>query len=109
MSEIANVEQAENWDGPEGAHWSAPADYYDRSLREHLTALLEVAAIQPGEAVLDVGCGNGRSTIDAARAAAPGRALGVDLSSAMLARARETASAEGQSNLEFVQADAQVH
>ncbi len=107
--EIANVQQAENWDGKEGAHWSTHADAYDESLRVYLTHLLDVAAIQPGDAVLDIGCGNGRSTIEAARAASSGRAVGVDLSSAMLARARDTARAEGVANVEFVQADAQVH
>src|SRR5262249_19235984 len=38
-----------------------------------------------------------------------GRAVGVDLSSAMLARARETARAAGLSNVDFVQGDAQVY
>ena len=109
MNEIANVQQAENWDGKEGAHWSAHADAYDRSLREHSAHLLRAAGIQSGERVLDIGCGNGRSTIDAARAASNGRAVGVDLSSAMLAHARDTARAEGVSNVEFVQGDAQVH
>ena len=107
MSDVANVDQAELWDGHEGAHWSKHADVYDASLREHLTHLLEVAGIQPAEAVLDIGCGNGTSTLDAARTAS--RALGVDLSSEMLARARGAAEAEGLTNVSFVQADAQVH
>jgi len=107
VSDVANVDQAELWDGHEGAHWSKHADVYDASLREHLTHLLEVAGIQPAEAVLDIGCGNGTSTLDAARTAS--RALGVDLSSEMLARARGAAEAEGLTNVSFVQADAQVH
>jgi SAM-dependent methyltransferase len=109
VSDIANVDQAELWDGHEGAHWSKHADEYDRSLREHLTHLLDVAGIQPGETVLDIGCGNGTSTIEAARAASTGQAIGIDLSSAMLARARETASRARHSNVEFVHGDAQVY
>jgi SAM-dependent methyltransferase len=109
VSDIANVDQAELWDGHEGAHWSAHADAYDASLRVHLELLLRAAAISPNESVLDVGCGNGASTLVAARTALPGRAVGVDLSSAMLARARAAAEAEGVANASFVQGDAQVH
>src|SRR5262245_46296073 len=36
VSEIANIDQAASWDGPEGSHWSTHADHYDTSLREHL-------------------------------------------------------------------------
>jgi ubiquinone/menaquinone biosynthesis C-methylase UbiE len=109
VTEIANTDQAASWDGPEGAHWSAHADHYDASLREHLELLQDAAAVRSDEVVLDIGCGNGTSTIEAARAAAYGHALGVDLSSDMLARARRTASAAGVTNVEFLQADAQVH
>ena len=59
--------------------------------------------------VLDVGCGNGQSTRDVARVATNGSALGVDLSSQMLALARETAAAEGLDNVEFRHADAQIY
>jgi SAM-dependent methyltransferase len=109
VTNIANVDQAASWDGPEGAHWSAHADHYDTSLREHLELLHDLAAIRPHESVLDIGCGNGTSTIDAARAASDGRALGVDLSSEMLSRARRAASVAGVTNVEFLRADAQVH
>jgi len=109
VSEIANVDQAASWDGPEGTHWSKHADHYDASLHEHLVLLQRAADIRPAESVLDIGCGNGTSTIDAARAASDGHALGVDLSSAMLAQARQIASEAGVTNVEFLQADAQVH
>jgi SAM-dependent methyltransferase len=59
--------------------------------------------------VLDVGCGCGETTRDAARLAYEGNALGVDLSGAMLARARQRSAVEGLANVAFVQADAQVH
>jgi len=109
VSDIANVDQAALWDGHEGEHWSKYADAYDASLRAHLDILRDAAAIAPNESVLDIGCGNGTSTLVAARAASPGRVVGVDLSSAMLARARAAGEAEGLANVSFVQADAQVH
>jgi SAM-dependent methyltransferase len=56
--------------------------------------------------VLDVGCGNGRTTLDIAHAG--GVALGVDLSSRMIELARARAAREGVA-VTFEQADAQVH
>jgi SAM-dependent methyltransferase len=71
--------------------------------------MLAAAAIAPTDRVLDVGCGTGDTTRAAARLATDGDALGVDLSRAMLTRARERSSAEGLANVTFEQADAQVY
>ena len=59
--------------------------------------------------MLDIGCGTGQTTRDAARAASAGSALGVDLSSRMLDYARRRAAEEGVTNVTFAQADAQIH
>jgi SAM-dependent methyltransferase len=109
VSGIQNVEQARAWDGEEGDHWATHAARYDASMRDHNAHLQAGAKIAPHERVLDVGCGNGVSTRDAARSASSGRAVGIDLSSVMLALARATAADEGLTNVEFVQADAQAH
>jgi SAM-dependent methyltransferase len=82
---------------------------YDAELRFHNEALRRAAAIAHDEHVLDIGCGTGQTTREAARVAAAGSALGVDSSAAMIARARELAAAEGLPNVYFVQDDAQVH
>jgi len=108
-SRIANVEMAAAWDGDEGAAWARDWDRYDRGFRRYHERLLDAAAISDGERVLDIGCGNGESTRDAARAAPGGEALGVDLSSGMIERARSLADAEGLANVRFEQGDAQVH
>lgn len=105
----SNREQLRAWDGGEGAYWAANADYYDRSTAAYHRALLDVAAIDVTERVLDIGCGTGQTTRDAARAASAGSALGVDLSAEMLAYARSRATAEGLTNIVFEQADAQIH
>jgi SAM-dependent methyltransferase len=99
----------EAWDGDEGAYWADHPDYFDRSISGHHVKLFEVAAIGPAEAVLDIGCGAGKTTRDAARAAYDGSALGVDLSGPMLDVARRRAAEEGVTNASFVHADAQVH
>src|SRR3954471_5416753 len=97
------------WDGKEGAFFAAHAERVDQSLASSYRPFREAAAIQPDERVLDVGCGTGLTTGDFARAAINGSALGVDLSSQMLALARQTATAEGLTNIEFRHADAQIH
>jgi SAM-dependent methyltransferase len=109
MPEIVNVDQAAAWDGPSGDAWVAREAAQNEALRPHSERLLEVAAVGTTDHVLDVGCGTGDTTRACARLALDGDALGVDLSTAMLERARERAAADGLTNLEFLRADAQVH
>src|SRR5689334_4324308 len=109
MSEVANAEMLAAWDGDEGEHWAAHEEHYDATMRAHARLLADAADVGTADQVLDVGCGNGSTTRDAARAAREGGALGIDLSSAMLENARRKAAAEGLANVRFVQGDAQVH
>jgi SAM-dependent methyltransferase len=106
---IANVEMAAAWDGAEGDHWAAHAERYETTASGYWRALVAAVPIKPDATVLDIGCGTGRSTRDAARIASSGWVVGVDLSARMLTHARAAASAEGLSNARFEQADAQVH
>ncbi|HET9727986.1 MAG TPA: methyltransferase domain-containing protein [Acidimicrobiia bacterium] len=106
---IANTDQARAWDGDEGEHWAEHADRYDRSMAPFHQRLMEAAAVAASENVLDIGCGAGQTTRDAARASGSGTALGVDLSSQQLAIARKRAEQQNLGNAEFLQADAQVH
>jgi SAM-dependent methyltransferase len=71
--------------------------------------LLQAAAIASGERILDLGCGNGASTREAARMADPGEVVGIDLSTAMLSNARLRSAAAGLTNVTFVHGDAQVY
>jgi SAM-dependent methyltransferase len=81
---------------------------YDSELRLHNEVLRRASAIRRDERVLDIGCGTGLTTRDAARAAAAGSAFGIDISAAMIATARELARAEGLGNVEFECGDAQT-
>jgi SAM-dependent methyltransferase len=57
---------------------------------------LDLLGLQPGQRVLDVGCGSGVVTRDMARRVSPGgRAVGVDLSAEFLTIARDLAQATG--------------
>jgi SAM-dependent methyltransferase len=82
---------------------------YDAELRLHNEVLRGAYGIQADDRVLDIGCGTGQTTRDAARLAVEGSAIGVDLSASMIDRARELARAERVDNVAFEQGDAQVH
>ncbi len=105
----AHAEQLAAWDGDEGAYWAAHADRFDRAVARYHGPFMAAAGIARDDRVLDIGCGCGGTSLAAARAAAAGSVLGVDLSSAMLEVARQRARHEGLTNVSFEQADAQVH
>lgn len=84
-------------------------DFYDAELRAHHEHLRAAYGISPGDEVVDIGCGTGLTTREAARAAAPGRVVGVDVSEGMVERARELTAAEGLDNVRYELGDAQVH
>jgi arsenite methyltransferase len=61
-----------------------------------------VAALQPGETVLDLGSGAGFDCFLAARKVGPtGRVIGVDMTDDMLEKARANAAKTGLGNVEF--------
>lgn len=105
----SNAAQLEAWDGDEGAYWAANADRFDRSIAEHHRPFMSAAAIARDDAVLDVGCGTGQTTIEAAIGSDGAPAVGVDLSEAMLDVARRRASDADVTTASFAHADAQVH
>jgi SAM-dependent methyltransferase len=107
--ETANPDMVAAWNGDEGCEWARDWEHYDRGFRGYHLLLLDAAAVVDGERVLDIGCGNGESTRAAARATPGGAALGADISSPMIERARAIAEAEGIANARFEVADAQVH
>ena len=65
-----------------------------------------LAALQPGETVLDLGSGPGRDLLEAARQVGPaGRSIGVDFTPEMRSRAREAAAAAGLTNVSVLDGD----
>jgi SAM-dependent methyltransferase len=108
-SMAANADQAAAWNGPAVDHWISHEDRYNAAVAGYQRQLQAVAAVRAGESVLDIGCGCGESAREAARRAAPGVVLGVDLSEQMIARARQRAAAEGVANVRFECVDAQTH
>jgi SAM-dependent methyltransferase len=61
-----------------------------------------IAALKPGETVIDLGSGAGFDCFIAARRVGPtGHVIGVDMTHEMLAKARENAAKIGAANVEF--------
>src|SRR5262249_54562691 len=106
---IVNVDMAAEWDGDEGADWAREWQRYDHAMHPFHEALLAAVAVEPTDRVLDIGCGNGESTRQTARIASEGSAFGIDLSSRMIAQARELARQEGVHNVVFERGDVQAY
>jgi arsenite methyltransferase len=101
---------------PTGRAWAEDLDYP----RELLARVPEIAAesfagvanpfalgaLEPGEAVLDVGSGAGTDSLVAAQmVGADGRVTGIDMTPEMLAKARAAAAEMGATNVEFVEGE----
>ncbi len=90
---MANTDQIEYWNSEAGQNWVRNADKLDQLLEPFLGAILERAALSRGEHVLDIGCGAGALTFDAARIVREDRGgVGVDVSAPLVALARQRAT-----------------
>jgi len=100
--------QAAYWNGDAGQRWARHQGQVDRALRPFGEAMIEAARLQPGQRVIDVGCGCGGTTFSAAkRVGSAGRMVGIDISAPMIERAKKQSA--GDSRLEFVCADAAAY
>ncbi|MEV5966502.1 methyltransferase domain-containing protein [Kribbella sp. NPDC051952] len=80
---------------------------YDAELSRYHQQLVAAMAVRPDDQVLDVGCGTGLTTREAAGRAVRGSAVGVDVSVEMIATARQLS--KDVPNARFEQADVQTH
>ncbi|MHB8293364.1 MAG: class I SAM-dependent methyltransferase [Acidimicrobiales bacterium] len=109
MADERDDAQELSWQGEQGRWWADNAGRTEAMLSVFTPHLFAAAAIEPGEAVLDVGCGGGLTSIGAAGLSSPGPVLGVDASDAVVELARRRAVEAGVANVEFVVADAGAH
>ena len=81
--------------------------HHESVLRSHAWRTAENSAgylldsLQPGQELLDVGCGPGTITIDLAERVAPGRVVGIDSQSEVIARADELRQRRDRANVTF--------
>ncbi|MFM9862792.1 MAG: class I SAM-dependent methyltransferase [Micropepsaceae bacterium] len=106
MSSPSNADQIAYWNGDAGARWVAQQSRLDAMLSPISDAALKAANAQPGEHILDIGCGCGDTSIKFAKSGA--RVTGADISVPMLALAKRRA-AEASATASFIEADAAAH
>ena len=105
-----NAAQIEHWNGPAGETWVRLQARLDAQLAVLGRLAMDRAAIRPGEAILDVGCGTGETTLELSRRVGEGgKVLGVDISRPMLSLARRRLEGAGFSQTRFEEGDAQTH
>jgi SAM-dependent methyltransferase len=91
------------WTPERVARWLRQSEGIERQLAPVSEVLFAAAALQPGERVLDVGCGAGPTTREAADAVGPsGRVTGLDVAAEMIDAARAASPAW----LDWIVADA---
>ncbi len=95
---------AVEWAGARAARWVSMADDLDVQLAPVSDALFAAADLQPGEVVVDIGCGTGSTTRRAAELVGPtGSVVGVDVAPEMIEAAPSSPTVEP---IEWVCADA---
>jgi SAM-dependent methyltransferase len=105
MSESGNADQIAYWNGKSGLKWAEDQEKLDAMMQAMADVAVAAAAPQPGERVLDIGCGTGATALALAGLVGPhGHVRGVDISKPMLEVAR--ARSAGRGDVDFVEADA---
>lgn len=102
-----NKEQIEFWNETLGEVWVRRREPLNAASRPFGQTAMDALGIEPGQSVLDVGCGLGDTTRELLSRVSPGgTATGVDVSRPMLEVARR--EAKDVDGLTFIEADAQV-
>lgn len=97
--------QRYGWDKASGDY----EEYWSKQIEPAQKRLLEMAALRPGERVLDIACGTGLITFPAAITVGPqGSVVGTDISDRMVERGREESARQGLMNVSFQRADAEA-
>ena len=107
-----NVSQnphSDDWAGEMGLKWLANLSLFEEMIAPIGSALLARADYQPGETVIDLGCGGGATTIAIAKIVTDtGRVMGIDISPDLIAAAQERARQSGHANIGFTCSDATI-
>src|SRR3984893_17955429 len=105
-----NAAQIEFWNSAASRAWADQYERMDRAVADLTRALLDLAVPEPGEHVLDIGCGSGTPVLELATRVGPGgHVLGADISNQSVARARQRIADAGSRHAEVIVADVSCH
>jgi arsenite methyltransferase len=110
-----STDQDQEFIFPTGREWAQDLGYPEPELSRIPEATVAsfagvanpfaLGGLQPGQTVLDLGCGAGTDLLIAAQMVGPqGHVIGVDMTPAMLDRARQSATEMGLANVELHEA-----
>lgn len=106
----ANQNQTEYWCDQGARFWISFRPLFAGMMAPLVQPALDAIDAQPGEYLLDIGCGYGEEALDLARRVGPlGHVTGIDISTPMIELGRDLARAVGIANVRFADADAQTH
>ena len=106
----ANPDQIKYWNSDTGKKWVTYQDGLDTILDSAKTRLLERTRIDPGDRVLDIGCGTGATTMAVAETVGEnGQTIGVDISQTLLDCAEARKPNTAADHIQYLLADAQTY
>jgi len=110
VGEVAeNAEAIEAWDGVLFDRWVKYRHIFVNGLAAHGEEALRLHPPQPGDRVVDLGCGLGDTTVRIAELVGPdGECVGVDSGARFIEQAREEAAKEDVENASFEVADVEA-
>ena len=105
MRTEARYEREREFHDADSVRWARVERYYEVTASSHRYVADQLAALAPGRAVLEYGCGEGSSAFSLAALGA--RVTGIDISGVRIQHARERAAAAGLDSLEFFEMNAE--
>jgi SAM-dependent methyltransferase len=109
MDDAPNAAQVEYWNQTAGPTWVELHDQLDSLIGPMGQAAIAALGPTPGEAILDIGCGCGRTSLQlAAAVGSSGAVVGADISAPMLAVARARPIPRTSARPDFREVDAQA-
>lgn len=105
-----NAREIQYWNSEAARAWSERYEPIDRLMAGVTQFVLAAAAPQPGERVIDIGCGSGTMVLElAARVGPKGHVVGADIAERSVAQANARIAAAGLRQAEAVVADVSTH
>ena len=105
-----NAREVQYWNSAATQPWSKQHEPIDRLFAGLTQTVLDIAAPQPGERVIDIGCGSGTTVLElAVRVGPSGYVLGADISKQSVEKARQRLADAGIRQAEATLSDVSTH